>query len=135
MNKWRASPRAKPSKPRYDFSLHTRLDATVPFPSAPYVIIEGLFTLHWPEFRELLDTKIFIDAPDDQCLRRRIARDTTERGREEADVVRQFNEQVLPAAIYHVRPTAKFADLVLDGLVHWEDNGDRVVRMLPALIR
>ena len=122
-------------KPVYDFSRHTRAAETLWFAPSPCVILEGLFTLYWPELRALLGTKIFIDAPDDVCLQRRIARDTTQRGREKGDVERQFYDQVLPAAIRHVRPTAQYADLVLDGLEPWEKNGGRVLGMLPALNR
>src|SRR5574338_288113 len=118
------------SKPVYDFALHTRSDKTTLFTFGSYVVVEGLFALHWPELRRLLDTKVFVDAPNDECLRRRVARDTTERGRQKDDVERQFAAQVLPAADLYVRPSTAFADVVLDGRAHWEDNGARVVELL-----
>ena len=117
-------------RPRYDFTLHTRAGGTVTFVPGPYVIVDGLFALYWPEIRDLMSTRIFIDAPDEECLRRRIARDTLLRGRQEQDVIRQFEQQVRPAAIQHVRPTARFADLKLDGCVAWEKNGPLVLERL-----
>lgn len=113
-------------KPSYDFTRHTRNEGTTRFEPAPHVIVDGLFALYWPELREVLDLKVFVDTPDEECLRRRVARDTTERGRERDDVIRQVTQQVLPAAAEYVRPTQAFADLVLDGRLGWEENGARV---------
>ncbi|MCC7156004.1 MAG: uridine kinase [Bryobacterales bacterium] len=117
-------------KPSYDFTRHTRNEGTTRFEPAPYVIVDGLFALYWPELRAVMDLKVFVDAPDDECLRRRVARDTTERGRERDDVIRQVTQQVLPAAAEYVRPTRAFADLVVDGRLGWAENGARIFQWI-----
>jgi uridine kinase len=117
-------------KPVYDFSRHTRDTRTEHFQPASYVIIEGLFTLFWPELRALCHTRLFIDAPDEVCLRRRIDRDTHTRGRTETEVRQRFLSHVQPASIRYIRPTRPFADLVLDGVQPIPENGQRVLDFL-----
>ena len=45
----------------------------------------------------LFDLVVFVAAPPDECLRRRLARDTAERGRTAEGVQRQWDKQVLPS--------------------------------------
>ena len=102
-------------RPVYDFSTHSRslqIERVMP---GSFVIVEGLFALYWPEVRDLLGTKIYVDFPDEQCLERRIDRDTHERGRTPDSVRRQFAETVRPMAELHVRPTKNSADLIIAG--------------------
>jgi uridine kinase len=102
-------------RPAYDFATHTRVPRSESFAASGFLIIEGLFALYWPELRELTATKVFVDAPDDVCLRRRQLRDVAERGRTVESVTTQFKETVRPMAALHVRPTSRYADLILSG--------------------
>ncbi len=102
-------------RPIYDFTTHMRVPCGESFAASEFLIIEGLFALYWPEVREIARTRIFVDAPDDVCLARRQLRDVAERGRTPESVVAQFKETVQPMAALHVRPTFKYADLVLSG--------------------
>jgi uridine kinase len=63
----------------------------------------------------LLDLSIFVDIDDGIALRRRILRDTIERGRSEASVIEQFKYTVLPANKKYIRPSAKAAQLQFSG--------------------
>jgi uridine kinase len=101
--------------PTYDFALHTRTSSTQWFEPQPFVIVEGLFTLHWPELRRLLTTGVYVEMADDACLHRRQARDVRERGRTPESVVEQFRNTVAPMAERYVRPTRLHADVVLSG--------------------
>jgi uridine kinase len=102
-------------RPIYDFATHTRVPATESFAAHEFVIVEGLFALYWPELRELASTNVFVDAPDDVCLSRRQRRDVVERGRTAQSVIAQFTQTVQPMASLYVRPTSRYADLVLSG--------------------
>ncbi len=95
-------------------------------PSA-VVIIEGLFTLHWPNLRELLGTKVFVDMDDEVCLTRRQARDVRERGRTPESVVEQYAATVAPMAQRYVRPTIIHADVVVSGSEPIGEGVDRVL--------
>lgn len=103
------------ARPAYDFTTHTRLRETVEFAATEFLIVEGLFALYWPELRASAGTKVFVDAPGEVCLRRRLMRDVMERGRTAESVIKQFNETVEPMTVRHVRPTSRHADLVLSG--------------------
>ncbi|HEY4900809.1 MAG TPA: uridine kinase [Terriglobales bacterium] len=113
--------------PTYDFSVHTRTDVTQSFEPAPFVIVEGLFTLHWPELRRLLGTRVFVNMTDDVCLQRRRERDVRERGRTPESVVEQFRATVAPMAERYVRPTQAHAHVVVFGSIPIEDEVEHVL--------
>jgi uridine kinase len=116
--------------PQYDFATHTRTAAEHWIAPAPFVILEGLFALYWPALREALHTRLFVDAPAEVCLARRLARDVAERGRTPESVRRQFDTTVLPMAQLHVLPTRRYADLILSGIEAVEALGQRVLARL-----
>jgi uridine kinase len=117
-------------QPRYSFVTHSRLCDTEPLAPHPVVFVEGLFSLYWPELRELLDLAIYVETPDEECYRRRLARDVHERGRSVESIERQYAETVRPMAVTHVRPTAQYADLVVSGA---QPIGESVRISLQAL--
>jgi uridine kinase len=108
--------------PRYSFETHSRLPERRRTTPGDVIIVDGLYALHWSEVRELLDLSLFVDADHETCLGRRIARDTRERGRSEASVREQYARTVRPMCERFVRPTARFADLVLRGEAPLEQN-------------
>ena len=82
---------------------------------AEFVIVEGLFVFHWPELRELLDTKVYVDTAASVCFNRRLQRDVAERGRTPESVCEQYERTVRPSAEWFVVPSRRFADLVVSG--------------------
>ncbi|HXV77013.1 MAG TPA: uridine kinase [Candidatus Polarisedimenticolaceae bacterium] len=101
--------------PVYDFNEHRRTADTLTIVPGTHVIAEGLFTLRWSELRALWRLSVFVEVDDDTGRRRRIARDTRERGRDRASVERQWRLSVRPMYRAHVAPTRRYADLALDG--------------------
>lgn len=124
------------SLPTYDFAIHDRLpehqwDAA---PPRPIVVVEGILVLAIPELRDAFDLRVFVDAPDDLRLARRIRRDTTERGRSLVDVLDQYERTVRPMHERWVAPSRAHADLVLDGTSPPPDSVDRLLgRLLERL--
>jgi|SRR5271166_5156024 len=108
--------------PVYDFTTHTRSAKTEILQPSRVLIVEGLFTLHWPGLRDLLDTKVYVELKDQDCLTRRKARDVRERGRTEESVVDQYEATVAPMAQRYVRPTFVHADVVVMGTERIEDG-------------
>lgn len=104
-------------QPRYSFVTHSRLEETEPVVPRPVIIVEGLFSLYWPRLRDLLDLKVYVETPDEDCFRRRLHRDVAERGRTPESIESQYATTVRPMAETYVRPTAQFADLTVSGLV------------------
>ena len=102
-------------RPTYDFRTHRRSARTVTVQPAPYVVVEGLLALHWAAVRAVCATKVFMMIGERLALARRIARDTSARGRTEDSVRRQWAETVHPMFRRYVEPTRRFADVTVDG--------------------
>ncbi len=117
-------------RPIYDFAVHTRGARTLHLEPDHYLLIEGLFTLYWPNIRSLLSASIFITAPDTVCLHRRIGRDLRERERTEISVRSQYNGTVQPMRELYIDPTAAYAGLVLDGTRPIEQNGPQALEYI-----
>jgi uridine kinase len=118
-------------EPVYRFDLYSRAQETRRIEPAEFVVIEGLFTLYDPAVLDLLDSRIFVTAPEDICLERRIARDTVERGRTRESVLDQWARVVWPMARTYVLPTEAQADLVVSGLNPLEVTWEAVRDQLP----
>lgn len=113
-------------KPVYSFETHTRV-ALEPVAPARLVVVEGLFTLWWESLRPLLDVKVFVDAPPDLRLIRRIRRDVTERGRTVDQVIQQYLRTVRPMHERYVEPTRAHADVILSNEGMVEEVVERVI--------
>lgn len=103
------------SVPEYDYASHRRIRNSVRVVPHDYVLYEGMFTLYWPEFRDLLHLPIYLHASESACLARRMARDVAERGRTAVSVLQQYHDTVRPMRKKFIEPTKRFADLLLDG--------------------
>ena len=103
-------------RPMYDFGTYTRMPGrTERVTSGPFLIVEGIFALHFAELLPLYEFSIYVDAPDALCFERRMKRDLDERGRSEESVRYQWENRVRPSSMTFVRPSAANADLVVDG--------------------
>jgi len=114
-------------RPIYDFSSHTRRTERRQVTPRRYLIVEGLFTMHWPELLRSFSLTVYLDVDDTLCLARRLDRDVRERGRNAADVRRQFERTVRPMCERFVRPKRSAADLVLAGELAVEQAEERVL--------
>jgi uridine kinase len=99
--------------PLYDYVLHLRKEETLSINACPVIILEGILLLADERLRDLIDIKIYMDAPLDICLSRRIYRDSVERGRDIASVITQYNNHVRPMYFKFVEPSRKYADIIV----------------------
>jgi uridine kinase len=102
-------------EPVYSFADYARTGATRRIEPTDFIIVEGLFVLYWPELRNILDTKVYVETDASVCFERRLARDVAERGRTPRSVREQYERTVRPSAEWFVFPTAKYADLTVSG--------------------
>lgn len=116
--------------PVYDFSRHTRSSQTQLVRPGRFAILEGLFTLHWEDVRRMLQVKIYVGAPEEVCLARRLERDVRERGRTPESVREQFHSTVAPMARRYIVPTAAYADLVLSGTAPIEESVAEALKLI-----
>ena len=101
--------------PEYDFSTHTRRARRRRIEPTGLIVVEGALLLHAADVRAQLDLSIYVDAPLDLCLLRRVRRDTEERGRSVASVLAQYEATVRPMALAYVLPQRDLADRILSG--------------------
>lgn len=97
--------------PDYDFATHTRPGGLHRVEASALVIVDGLLLLALAECRERLDLKVFVDAPREVRLARRLEKDVRDRGRDREGVIRQFGASVEPMHETLVFPSSEFADL------------------------
>ena len=100
------------AQPVYDFECDDRSEQTVTRAPAPVILLEGILVLHFPELRERMTLKVFVDAPPDERFIRRLERDVQERGRSAESVIEQYRRTVKPMHDLYVEPTKTHADLV-----------------------
>jgi uridine kinase len=100
-------------QPVYDFTRHLRTTETVRVIPRDVVIAEGILLFHFPEAREALDIRIYVDTPPDIRLLRRIRRDIRERGRTLDSVTEQYLRSVRPMHEEFVEPSKRFADVII----------------------
>ena len=101
--------------PVYDYVTQTRAVSGRWIEPAPVVLVEGLFALFEERLRALMDVRAWVEVSEEERLRRRIARDTAERGRERAEVERLHAGVVQPMHARFVEPTRAHADVVIRG--------------------
>jgi uridine kinase len=116
--------------PVYDFATHTRQKAIEHIVPTPYLIVEGLFALYWPLINNLYDLRLFIATDDNLCLKRRVNRDCKERERSPESVQKQYHSHVRPMYQRHILPTARKADLLLDGVNSPQQQIDLIISTL-----
>jgi uridine kinase len=119
-------------EPVYSFADYARTAETRSIEPSPCLIVEGLFVFYWPELREMLDTKVYVQTDPGVCFNRRLSRDVAERGRTPESVIQQYEKTVRPSAEWFVYPTQKYADLTVSGEEPFENSTNAV---LSALLR
>lgn len=117
--------------PVYDFASHTRVQGEAQrIEPAEVLLVEGILALHYAELCELFDFSVYVNAPEEVCLLRRIHRDVRERGRTEACVREQYWATAQPMAQKYVLPSAKNASLVVEGTDSLDWSVEQVLGML-----
>ncbi|HEY4382544.1 MAG TPA: uridine kinase [Acidobacteriaceae bacterium] len=118
-------------RPVYDFKTHSRVagafDTITP---TQVVIVEGILALHYDELIPHYDFSIYVNAPNEICLKRRIYRDMLERGRTEQSVREQFEATARPMAELYVLPSAARASLTVEGTDALDWSVEQVLQRL-----
>ena len=118
-------------RPIYDFATHSRVPgAFEPVSPTKFVLVEGILALHYPELHPLFDFSVYVDAPNEICLKRRIYRDMRERGRTKASVIAQFEATARPMADLYVVPSQHRATMVVAGTENLDWSIEQILREL-----
>ncbi|CAG9325639.1 unnamed protein product [Blepharisma stoltei] len=99
--------------PVYDYVNNRRSDTPIAAKPTRVIILEGIMALYDPKIRDMMDLKIFVHTDSDECLARRILRDTQYRGRDVLSVINQYRRFVKPAFDEFISPMMKHADIIV----------------------
>jgi uridine kinase len=120
-------------RPVYDFSTHSRVaSAFEPITPTRFVLVEGILALHYPELPPLYNFSIYVDAPNEICLNRRIYRDMRERGRTEQSVRDQFHATAKPMADLYVLPSQSRATMTVLGTEALDWSIEQILHQLHS---
>lgn len=99
--------------PSYDYATHSSIPEATTIKPSKLIIVEGILLFHPQPIQRMLDCKIFVDADRKERLRRRVARDSEERGRSPESVIRRFRETVEPGFEKYTLPTRSDAQFTI----------------------
>ena len=99
--------------PVYSYITYTRQKESIHIEPGEIIIVEGILVLEDPILRDLLDIKIFVDAPADVRFIRRLKRDIMERGRSVDSVIEQYMNVARPMHMQFVEPSKWYADIIV----------------------
>jgi uridine kinase len=103
----------------YTFNNEKSNPKMLRFPSAPVIIVEGIFVFHFKKIRRLLDLKIFLHAKENLKVIRRIKRDQVERNYPIEDVLYRYEKHVMPTFERYIEPYMEEADIVVNNNSHF----------------
>ena len=105
--------------PVYEYATHSRLKETRRVEPKELLILDGILILHEKELRERMTLSVFIDAPDDIRLMRRVRRDCKERRVDLDETLRLYEDYVRPMHLRYVVPSSHHATWI------WSQLEDR----------
>ena len=99
--------------PIYSHTKHIRMPETRCVSGHTIIVLEGILLFSDKPLREIMDIRIFMSAPLDVCLSRRLKRDVVERHRSFESVLHQYETTVRPMYLQFIEPSSRYADLIV----------------------
>ena len=99
--------------PIYSHVKHLRTTETRMIGRHAIIVLEGILLFSEASLRGLMDIRIFMSAPLDICLIRRLKRDVVERHRSFESVLHQYETTVRPMYLQFIEPSSRHADLIV----------------------
>lgn len=96
----------------YFFNVQGNKSVLLTIQPSDIIIVEGLFTLHYPEVFSQLDYSIFVDVDHATQLDRRIYRDQETRGYKRSEIIYQWENHVLPCYEQFIEPYRDSASFI-----------------------
>ena len=121
-------------KPTYNFVEHNRSKVFETINPNRIIIIEGILVLEDERIRDLATIKLFVESDDDVRFIRRLVRDTKERGRSIDSVINQYLNTVKPMYYSFIKPTKRYADMIIPNDINHDVAVDCIARMINDLL-
>ena len=122
-------------KPTYDFVVHNRSKITKTIHPTRIIIVEGILVLEDKRVRDLATIKLFVESDDDIRFIRRLVRDTKERGRSIDSVINQYLSTVKPMYHSFIKPTKRYADMIIPNDGEHDVAVDCIARMINDMLQ
>ncbi len=122
-------------KPIYDFVSQNRKKEKEIVEPKSIIILEGILALEDERIRHLADIKVFVNCDDDLRFIRRLQRDINERGRTIENVINQYLTTVRPMHHLFVRPSIRYADIIIPNDRNHVVGTDMLIRSIKDLIK
>lgn len=121
-------------KPTYDFEHHNRSEKTEIVSPTEIIILEGILIMEDERIRDLCDIKLFVEADDDLRFIRRLTRDMAKRGRTQESVINQYLNTVKPMHFAFVKPTKRYADVIIPNDKDHDVAVDLIVTKINSIL-
>lgn len=99
--------------PIYDYQKRKKIEDVYFHEDLDVIIFEGIYAIFDSKLNELADLKLFIETDLDECLIRRIERDTKQRGRSLESIIEQWRNFVKPMYVQFIYPLRMIADMII----------------------
>lgn len=86
------------------------------------LIVEGLFVMHYPFVKQVLNYTVYLSVKPELQLERRILRDVNERNYSESDILYQWHNHVIPSYHNFVQPHKEKSDLIITNNDRFDEN-------------
>ena len=122
-------------KPIYDFVEQTRKKEIEIIYPKPIIILEGILVLEDARIRDLASIKVFVNCDDDLRFIRRLKRDVEERQRSVESIINQYMNTVRPMYHLFVRPTIRYADIIIPNDREHAVGTELLIRNIESLLK
>lgn len=121
-------------KQEYIFEHKDKIPELKIFKPSPIIIIEGIFLFYYKKISQLLDLKVFIHSDQEIRFKRRLERDTIERGISKKMIIHQWQNHVKPAFEKYVLPFIKRSDIVINNDTHYNKALEVLVNQIRTFL-
>ncbi len=96
-------------------------------------IIEGHFSLYYPELREMATLKIFVQCPAEVRQARRLIRDTKNNRGTSEEILAYYHASAVPGFSQYIEPTEQYADLIINGQLSTSENAPIITNHIKTM--
>jgi uridine kinase len=96
------------------------------------IIVEGLFSFHYKEVKEMIDFSVFVDVDLSVQLDRRLYRDQETRGYSHEAIMYQWKNHVLPCYENYLEPYLHEANFIFRNDAHAEEDFIQLVKHIDS---
>lgn len=118
----------------YTFNNPDIFPKEITYKPAPIILLEGLFVFADKSLNKMYDYRLYIHADDEVTLKRRLARDTAERGMTNDEVMYQWDNHVLPAYDEFLKPHKPEADYIINNNENFDECLQNVLAKFNEVI-